>query len=261
MPSVRYGCGSAARVDASLRVGADDHEVRLALLQVAAGAADRAARADGGHEVRDPALGGLPDLRPGRRVVRLRVGGVRVLVGLPRARRLTRQPVGDLVVGALVVGVHVGRTDDDLGTVGAQQRSLLLRLLVRHHEDAPVALHGGRLRQADAGIAGRRFDDDAAGLQQPRSLRRLDHRQRDPILDRSARVHVLELGHQARTHVGGQPVEGHERRPAHGRGHIGQDARPVSQRWAPPAPGARAHRSSARRRAGSSASPIRAGGE
>ena len=211
--------------------------------------------------MRQPALGCLPDLRARRCVMRLRVGGIRVLVRLPCARRLASQPVGDLVVGAFVIGVHVRRTDHDLGTVGSQQRALLLRLLVGHHEDAPIALDGGCLGEADAGIARGRLNDDAAWLEQPRPLRRLDHRQRDPVLDRSSRIHVLELGHETRPHVRRQPVQGHERSPPHGCRHIGQDARPVSQRWAPPVPGARAHRSLAGPRAGSSASPTRADGE
>ena len=86
-------------VDRADRVGADDLDRRVHLLEVAPGAGDRAARADAGDEVRDLPGGLLPQLRAGRRVVRGRVGLVEVLVGLERAGDLLGEPVGDAVVG------------------------------------------------------------------------------------------------------------------------------------------------------------------
>ena len=55
----------------------------IPFLQIAADAADRAAGADADDEVRDRAVGLLPDLRPGLLVVRRRVRQVVVLVRLP----------------------------------------------------------------------------------------------------------------------------------------------------------------------------------
>ena len=53
----------AARVDRADRVGADDDHARVALLEVAPGAGDRAAGAHAGDELRGSAGGLLPDLR------------------------------------------------------------------------------------------------------------------------------------------------------------------------------------------------------
>ena len=70
IPSTKYGCRSLVglrRVDGALGVDADDQHLGLALLEVAADAADRAAGADRDHDRVDLAAGLLPDLRPGRR--------------------------------------------------------------------------------------------------------------------------------------------------------------------------------------------------
>jgi hypothetical protein len=76
----------AAGVDRADRVGAVDlHPAVGDLLEVAADAAERAAGAGAGDEVRDPPVGLLPQLRPGALVVRARVGRVGVLVRLPGA--------------------------------------------------------------------------------------------------------------------------------------------------------------------------------
>ena len=88
------------RVDRALRIGADDLDVRVLLLEVARHPGDRAAGADADDQVRELAVGLAPQLRPGRLVVRLRVGRVRVLVGLEGAGDVAREAVGDAVVGA-----------------------------------------------------------------------------------------------------------------------------------------------------------------
>src|SRR6202044_4060837 len=82
----QVGPPAAAGVHRTFGVGAHDpHPAAGDLLQVPAGARDRAARPDPGHEVGDLPLGLLPDLRAGRLVVRAWVVGVRVLVWLPAA--------------------------------------------------------------------------------------------------------------------------------------------------------------------------------
>ena len=73
------------RVHRPLRVGADDLDRGVLLLQIPSDPDDRPAGADAGHEVGDPAAGLLPDLRTGRLVLGPRVVGVVVLVGLPGA--------------------------------------------------------------------------------------------------------------------------------------------------------------------------------
>src|SRR6185436_8685849 len=72
----------------SVGVDAQRLDGRVLLFQIPGDAADRATGTDADDEVRDPAGGLLPDLRPGRLVVRLRVGQVVVLVRFPRVRRL-----------------------------------------------------------------------------------------------------------------------------------------------------------------------------
>ena len=164
------------REDRALGVGADDEQVGLLLLEVARGAGDRAARADGEDERVDLPTGLLPELGPGRLVVRLRVGQVRVLVGLERARDLLGEPVRDRVVALGRVRRDRGRADDDLGAVGAQKRTLLLGNLVRHDEDAAVALERGRDGEADAGVPARGLDDRPARRELSVPLGLLDHR-------------------------------------------------------------------------------------
>ena len=148
-------------------------------------------------EVGDPALGLLPDLRTGGLVVGARVVGVGVLVGLPGAG-LLGEPVADVVVGVRVLRRDGGRADHDLGAVGLEHVALVLADLVGAHEDALVALLLGHHRQADAGVAGGRLDDRAAGLQLAGGLGRLDHPAGDAVLHGPAGVEVLHLGEDQR---------------------------------------------------------------
>ena len=217
IPSTRYGCRSLVglrRVHGPFGVDADDLHLGLVLLEVAADAADRAAGADRDHDRVELAAGLLPDLRPGRAVVRLGVRHVRVLVGLEPARDLLREPRRDRVVRLGRVVLDRRRRDHDLGAVAAQHRDLLLAHLVGHHEDAPVALLCRRDREADAGVARGRLDDRAAGLQLPVALGGFDHREPDPVLVRPARVQELELGEDRPRHVARDAVEPDDRRVA-----------------------------------------------
>ena len=158
--------------------------------------------------MRDAAVGGIPDLRPRVLIVGFGVGRVAVLVRLPRPGNLPRQAIADPVVAALVVGVDIGRAHDHLGAVGAQQRPLLLRLLVGHDEDAAIAARRGSHRQPDAGVPAGWLHDRASGLEQAGALGGLDHRQPNAVLHRSARVHCLELGHHSSRHAVIQTVQG-----------------------------------------------------
>ncbi len=163
--------------------------------------ADRAARTDPRDEVRDAALGLLPDLRPGRLVVRERVVDVGVLIRFPRAVDLGDEPVGHAVVGVRVLRRHRGRADDDVGAVRLEHVALVLADLVGADEDAAIALLLRDQRQAHAGVARRRLHDGAALLECPRGLGVLDHSQGDAVLDRAARVDVLHLGQHDPRHI------------------------------------------------------------
>ena len=209
------------RVDRALGVDADDLHLRLALLEVAADAADRAAGTDRDHDRVELAAGLLPDLGAGRAVVRLGVRHVRVLVRLEPAGDLLGEPRRDGVVRLGRVVLDRRRRDHDLGAVAAQHRDLLLAHLVGHHEDAAVALLRRRDREPDAGVARGRLDDRAARLELPVALGGLDHREPDPVLVRAARVQELELREDRPGHVARDPVEPDDRRVAdqveHGR--------------------------------------------
>src|SRR4029077_1217150 len=168
----QVGTPGAAGVHRAGRVGADHLDLRVLFLQVAPGAADRAAGAHAAHEVGDPALALSPDLGTGGLVVGSGVVRVGVLVGLPGAG-LRSEPVGDVVVGVRVLRRDRGRADDDLRAVRLEHVALVLADLVRADEDARVALGLGDHREPDAGVARGRLDDRAAGLELTRSLGRL----------------------------------------------------------------------------------------
>ena len=123
-----------------------------------------------------------------------------------------------------------GGRDDDLGAVGLEHVALVLADLVRAHEDAVVALALGDQGQADAGVAGRRLDDGAAGLERAGGLGGLDHPQRDAVLHRPAGVQVLDLGQHRGGDALGDVVELDERRVADEVGDVfGVLHRPSSQ--------------------------------
>src|SRR6185312_256038 len=128
---VEVGAPGAAGVDGAVRVRADDLHgsggaVGGDVLEVAAGAGDRAAGAGADDHVGQLPVGGVPDLGAGGLVVAVRGGGVVELVGLVGAGDLGDQAVGDPVVGLGGIGGHRGGGDDDLGTVGTQHVALFL---------------------------------------------------------------------------------------------------------------------------------------
>jgi len=204
------------RVERALGVGPHDQQVGVPLLEVAGGPRDRAPGPHPGHQDVDLPLRLLPDLRPRRLVVGPGVLLVGVLVRLERPRDLLGEAVGHPVVALGVLRRDGRGADHDLRPVGPEQRDLLLAHLVRHDEDAPVALDRRGDRQAVAGVARGGLDDRAAGTQQAGPLGGLDHPQADPILDRAPRVQQLELGDDPGTEAAGHPPQPDEGRPPHG---------------------------------------------
>ena len=161
--------------------------------------------------MRDLAVGVGPDLGPGGLVVAGRAHRVGVLVGLPRAVDLLDQPVGDAVVAVRMVGRHGRRAHHHVGAVRAQHVLLVLADLVRADEDAFVAALLGHQRQPDAGVAGGRFDDGAAGLELAAGLGGVDHLDRDAVLGAAAGVEVLDLGRNRAGAFGDNGVQLHQR--------------------------------------------------
>src|SRR5205823_6969143 len=64
------------------RINSDDFDVWILLFEVSTDPGDCAAGPHAHHEMRDPALGVFPDLRPRDSVMDLRVGRIRILVGM-----------------------------------------------------------------------------------------------------------------------------------------------------------------------------------
>ena len=183
-------------------------------LEVPAGAGDGAAGAGADHAVRDPAVGVVPDLRAGGLVVAGRGGRVGELVRLVGAGDLGDEPVRDAVVALRAVRGDGGGRHHHFGAVGLEHGALVLAHLVRHHEDAAVALLLGHERQADAGVAGGGLHDGAAGQEFAGSFGLLDHLRRDAVLDRTAGVQVFQLHQDGGRDAIGHVVEFDERRMA-----------------------------------------------
>jgi hypothetical protein len=181
-------------IDRADRVGADVLDARVLLLEELADAAHGAAGADAGHEDVDAPARLLPELRRRHLVVRLDVVGVVVLVQVEAVGRLGGDAAGHRVVALGRLGRHVGGGDDDLRPERLERVLLLLRHLVRHGEDAPVALHRRRQRHAHPGVAGGVLDDGGPLAQQAGALRLLDDVERHAVLDGAAGVQELELG-------------------------------------------------------------------
>ena len=132
--------------------------------QVAADAGDGAAGTDAADEVGDFSFGVLPDFRAGSAVVRVRVHGVLILIGIEGIGNFARELGGDGIIAARVFRLDGGGADDDFGAERFQEIDFFARLFVGDGEDDFVAAHAGDEGEAHAGVAGSAFDDGAAGL-------------------------------------------------------------------------------------------------
>jgi len=89
------------------------------------------------------------------------------------------------------------RCDRDLGAEKAHQLAPLDAERLRHRDDERIALLGAHHRQADAGVAARRFDHRLARLELAGRLGVLDHPEGQPILDRAQGIEGLDLDREA----------------------------------------------------------------
>ena len=113
------------------------------------------------------------------------IGRVFELARHPASRRF-----GDQLGGAGDGALHAlfARREVKRGTIGEHQPPPLDRHRFRHDEDELIALDRCHHGKANAGVAAGRLDDGATGFQAAIGFGRLDHRQRDPVLDRAAGV-------------------------------------------------------------------------
>ncbi len=171
------------------RLGGRDDDVGEALAQPRARAHERAAGAEPGDEDVD-AVERRRDLGARALVVGARVRLVRVL----ERHEVARFPLGELEREADATVRALGaRRLDDLRAVEPQQLPAFLRRVLGQDARERIALELRDERERDAGVAGRRLEELAAGFELARRLRRLDHREGDAILRRPGRVLPLEL--------------------------------------------------------------------
>ncbi|MPN01533.1 hypothetical protein SDC9_148742 [bioreactor metagenome] len=191
-----------------IRLHRIDFNRGVALLEHLPHAGQGAARADSGHKSVHLPVGIAPDLLGRMHSMIIRVGRIVELLGYDRIRVTGVQLFG-FGNGALHAGGAVGQ--HQLGAIGGQEFAPLHAHGFRHGQNQPVTLDRRHQRQADAGIAAGRFDDQSAGLEYARLLRGLDHRQRDAVFDRTARIERFDFGH----HFGATGIEfgdAHQRR-------------------------------------------------
>ncbi len=91
---------------------------------------------------------------------------------------------------------QVGRSHDDLGSIGGEEVSLLLRHLVRNRANDAIPANRADHGEANPGVSRGRLDNRPTGSEKAGLLGCVDHRNGDSLFDGSAGVHVLDLGHQ-----------------------------------------------------------------
>ena len=133
-----------------------------------------------------------------------------------RTRRFGDDPLGHLHVVLRVVRRHRRRRDDHLRAERLEQSHFLLRHLVRHGEDAAVALQCGGDGQTHTRVATRCLDDRTARQQRARALMRLDHRKPDAILDAPTRFEEIRLAKDRGANALRYAPKPDERRPPDG---------------------------------------------
>mmetsp|Transcript_4154 Transcript_4154/g.10641 ORF Transcript_4154/g.10641 Transcript_4154/m.10641 type:complete len:417 (+) Transcript_4154:161-1411(+) len=166
--------------------------VLLLRLEVPARAGDGAASADTADENVHVSRRVLPNLRPGRLVVDLRVR--RVLELLKHVGVLGAAGDG---LGLLDGALHaLGRvSQDEVGAKGLEEDAALHGHGRGHGEDELVPERGRDEGEADARVPARGLHQRRlAGGDLPLTLRLVDHVEGDAVLDGVARVHGLELG-------------------------------------------------------------------
>ena len=193
----RFAGRHLMRQDGALGVGEDHGNLRRDPREEAADARQRPAGADTHHDRIDVMIHLLPDLGPGALLMGQRIGGIAELVDVEGAGDLRRQPFGHVLVIFGMALADIGAGHAHLGAQGPQMEDLLLGHLVGDDQDQAIALLRGDEGEAEARIARGRLHQRAAGLQASIALRRLDHRQRDAVLDRAAGILVLQLQEQA----------------------------------------------------------------
>jgi len=198
-------------VDArSHAVGQIDLDLGVALLERDPDAGERAAGADRAGKAIDLAVGLLPYFGAGRLVMPASVGEVVELVGPDRTIGLARRNLlGEHAGVARImhrVGIGNGGNEAKIDAAEAQHVLLFLALSLGHDDDRAIATRIADQRQADPGVTGCTFDDDAARAQPATFLGVLDDVKRWAVLYRAAGIKEFGLAEdRAARLLGGSP--------------------------------------------------------
>src|SRR2546421_5850558 len=193
MPSMPCGPPLASRQQGAL-LGLDRVEphARVLLAQEAADAGERAAAALRGDKGADDSAGLLPDLGPGRPVVRLDVVGVVELAGHPVAGAVTRADLPQTLEREVHVALAAGR-EDEVGPVGAHDLLALVAHALGHDDRAAIAFDGSHERAGDPGIPGRALEHAHAPAQIAPGLGAVEHVQINTVFEAAGGAVPLEL--------------------------------------------------------------------
>ena len=147
----------------ALGIGQHHLDVWRDAREIARQAGQRAAAAHAHHHGVEHVVALLPDLRTGGRLVRQRVGGIGELIDVEAVGYLARQSRGQVLIVLGMALADIAARQADLRAERAQMQNLLLRHLVRDHQQQPVALLRRHQRQPQPGVAGGRLDEGAGG--------------------------------------------------------------------------------------------------
>ncbi len=104
---------------------------------------------------------------------------------------------GQVLIVLRVADADVAAGHHHFGTERFEVEDFLLAHFVGNNQDQAVAFARCDERQGDTGVAGRGFDEHAAGGELPAALGGFDHRAADAVFDRAAGILALELHQQA----------------------------------------------------------------
>jgi len=193
------------------RFDRDDTNVRVAFLEHASDAGERASGAHAHDERVDLAGRCLPDLLGRGLRVDVWIGGIFELTAHQRIGRRLHQALR-LLDGA---GHAVLRTGQHhLGTVRLQQVTASRAHVLGHHDDTPISANGTDHRETDAGVAAGRLDDGRPRNELAGLFCREDHRKRRAVLHRTRHVVRFELPADLGAPVTGNSCEPYQRRVA-----------------------------------------------
>ena len=159
----------------------------------------------------DASIGVRPYLGPGRFIMGCLICRVVVLVQVYRTGNFFGKALRHGVVGPWILRGYVGRAYDHLGAQCPQNIQFFLALFVGGRKNTPVPTRHGSHCQRYACIAARTFDDGPSGPQQAVLLGVFDHGHTDAVLDRPARIEILQLGQHRTGPFRRNPAKPHER--------------------------------------------------